>query len=82
MPNLVSILGMDTGLKNFGYVVLSFTPGGGISLGRTQEGKPAFGVTRTELSNKKRKVASTEDNLRRARELVGPLVRLLSARSE
>lgn len=78
MIEQVSILGLDTGLAHFGYAAISFRVGDpSPSLGITPDGDPVFGVTLTDKSDKKRQVASTDDNIRRCRELVPPLLRLL-----
>lgn len=78
MTDLVSILGLDTGLGHFGYAVLSFhrsESSGRLAL--TAAGGPVFSVITTNKSDKKRQVAATEDNIRRCRELTPPLLRLI-----
>jgi Holliday junction resolvasome RuvABC endonuclease subunit len=60
------ILACDPGLAAFGFAVLDLD-------GRAVE----LGVIRTEKSAKKRGVLSTDDNLRRVRELVSHLERLV-----
>lgn len=54
-----SILGLDPGLANFGWAVLSFEKEGPARVEN-------FGTFETEKSDKKRKVLASDDNVRRA----------------
>jgi len=66
----VVLLGIDPGLANFGYAVVEF--------GSWGKKLVKLGHIRTEKSDKKKAVRSSDDNTRRAREIFQPLTTLIS----
>lgn len=68
------VLGLDPGFASCGWALVRLTPGA--------EELLAVGVIETEKSAKKRAVRSSDDNLRRARELASELDALIAGRGE
>lgn len=73
----IGLLGLDPGLAHLGYAVVLLRPTGPPKLAIDNKGQPVFGYVETEKSAKKLNVMASSDNLRRAREVVRPLLDLV-----
>ncbi len=73
----ISLLGVDPGLAHLGYGIVILERDQAPRIARTRTGEPIMGLLATEKSAAKQNVGASDDNLRRARELVPTLMDLI-----